>query len=131
MVPAANADYGSAMSDDTDFAALLGSALKDIRKATTGTQDRWADRTGMSQSYLSMLERGQSGWEAVKTVLGAIERAGGDPLDLFRLVLARVEGEDDQRELLALWSSPALDQVTRDGILMLLRSRAAAGAAAR
>lgn len=121
------ANYARAMTHD--LGTLLGSALLELRKRTTRTQDGWTDRTGMSQSYLSAAERGDSGWESVRTIASAIERAGADPVDLLRLAVAQVDESEDRRELLALWGS--LDRLSREAILTLLRNQAAARTAAR
>lgn len=127
MESASDANYGVDMAHD--LAALLGSALREIRTRTTRTQDGWADATGMSQSYLSSLERGAAGWDAIRNVADAVERAGADPLDLLRLAVSQVEDSDEDRELLSLWR--ALDPVTRTATLHLLRGQASARAAAR
>lgn len=126
---ASDANYACDMH--YDIAALLGSALNEIRKRSTGTQDRWTEKTGMSQSYLSAAERGKSGWESIQTIFAAIERAGVDPLDLFRLVLAKADATSDesQRELMGLWSQ--LDPISKEAILHLARGQAARWRAAR
>lgn len=107
---------------DTDLGVLLGEALRTIRKRTAGTQERWAKRTGMSQSYLSAVERGEAGWEAVRTISSAVERVGEDPLNLLRVALTAAELPPEDAELAALWSTapPAV----RSAILTLLRSQA-------
>lgn len=112
-----------------DIGELLGAALRDIRRQTTVTQDRWSDRTGMSQSYLSAAERGTSGWESVRTIATAVQAAGGDPLDLLRLAVAHADLGDEDRELLALYR--AAPESTRTAILTLLRGVAGAKAATR
>lgn len=122
------AEYDSAMQQH-DLPKLLGSALRDIRKRVAGTQDDWADATGMSQSYLSAAERGESGWDSVRTITNAVEKAGADPLDLLRLALAKVELDEERQELLNLWT--AADDEIRRAILTLLRVQVAARAAAR
>lgn len=129
MESASDANYDGDMH--YDIAQLLGSALQEIRKRSTGTQDRWTERTGMSQSYLSSAERGRSGWESIQTITAAIESAGVDPLDLFRLVLAKADATTDesQRELMGLW--PQLDPVSKEAILHLARGQAGRQRAAR
>lgn len=112
-----------------DIGELLGAALRDIRRQTTVTQDRWSDRTGMSQSYLSAAERGTSGWESVRTIATAVQAAGGDPLDLLRLAVAHADLGDEDRELLALYR--AAPESTRTAILTLLRGVAGAKSATR
>lgn len=127
MESASNADYASVMGT-TDIICLLGSALRTIRLRTTKTQDKWAERTGMAQSYLSAVERGQRGWESLRTIVTAVEAAGEDPLELLRLAVAEVELPEDQRELMALWGGA--DDRTRSAILTLLRGQAQGGNAA-
>jgi len=112
-----------------DLAALLGSALRDIRKRTTRTQDGWTSKTGMSQSYLSSAERGESGWESVKVIAGHIESVGVDPIELLRLAVAHADMEPEERELFSLWTSA--DDGVRTAILTLLRSQAASRSAVR
>jgi transcriptional regulator with XRE-family HTH domain len=119
--------YGADMPHE--IAVLLGSALRDIRRRTTGTQDRWTARTGMSQSYLSSAERGESGWESVKTIAGHIEAVGVDPLELLKLAVLHADADTTERELLTLWSAASED--TRKAILILLKNQAGARAVAR
>jgi transcriptional regulator with XRE-family HTH domain len=126
MEPAFIGAYDGAMHD---LGELLGAALRDIRRQTTGTQDRWSDRTGMSQSYLSAAERGTSGWESVRTIGTAITAAGGDPLDLLRLAVAHADLAEEDREVLALYR--AAPEHIRSAILTLLKSQGIAHTAAR
>jgi len=127
---ASNAKYDNDMK--RDLGALFAAALYDIRLRTTKTQDAWRDRTGMSQSYLSAAERGTSGWESLRTIGEAIEKAGIDPIELLRGAIAKAnepEMAPDQRELLQIWGQ--LDQLSRDSLLRFIRDQVAARAAAR
>lgn len=112
-----------------EIAVLLGSALRDIRRRTTGTQDRWTAKTGMSQSYLSSAERGESGWESVRTIASHIEAVGVDPLELLKLAVLHANPDAAESELLSLWASAGDD--TRKAILILLKNQARAQAVAR
>lgn len=112
-----------------DLSAILGSAFREIRKSTARTQERMAEMTGLSQSYVSAVERGESGLAGLRSIGESLEKAGVDPLQLFRIALARESGEGEQADLLLLWTQA--DEATRTAILMLLRSRADAGRAAR
>lgn len=127
MESASIAQYARVMGHE--LAELLGGALRELRKRTTRTQDAWADRTGMSQSYISAAERGESGWDSVINIASAIEKAGADPIDLLRIAVAQAEQDEGQRELMGLWA--AADETTRTAILMLLRSQVTARAASR
>jgi transcriptional regulator with XRE-family HTH domain len=118
------AAYDSGMP--TDIAVLLGGALRELRLRTTRTQDEWAAQTGMSQSYLSAVERGRSGWESFRNIATAIEAVGADPVELLRIAAAPSE---EERELLALWH--AAPERQRTAILTLLRAAEGAHTAAR
>lgn len=98
----------------------LGAALRDIRKRTTRTQDGWHAKTGMSQSYLSSMERGETGWESLRSIGGHLETIGVDPVELLRLAVAHAELPEEERELMVLWSSASDD--TRRALLTLLRN---------
>ena len=80
--------------------------LVTIRKRLAGTQDRWAEETGISQSSISALERGQ-GWEQLAKLDAAIRHLGGDPLELVRGPMTQA-GQGAcapiDAELLHLWS---------------------------
>lgn len=118
--------YALAMTHD--LAVLLGAALREIRKRTTKTQDGWAERTGMSQSYISAAERGESGWDALRNMGDAIEKAGADPVDLLRIAVAQVDLSPGEQELLSLWST--VDEEIRQATLIMLRHNARTRSAA-
>ncbi len=84
MVTALPLAYARAMSDDATIPALLGGRLRQIRRATAGTQEAFALAADMSQASLSKLEAGEGRWSLIDTVTRAIEANGGDPMDLFR-----------------------------------------------
>jgi transcriptional regulator with XRE-family HTH domain len=108
------------------IATLLGTAVREIRKRTTKTQDAWQAKTGMSQSYLSAAERGESGWSSIDFIADAIEKAGGDPLDVLRIAARQLELAPDEAELLRLWE--ASPEYLRETILKLLRGHHATSA---
>lgn len=109
--------YGEGMDD---IGVLLGRALRSIRKRVAGTQERWEERTGMSQTYLSDLENGKA-WGALRNVASALERAGVDPIDLLREAIPAEDPE--MAEVLDLWRSVGPDE--REAMLTLMRTVAA------
>lgn len=101
---------------NTDLGRLLGSRLRQIRKALAGTQEEFCARSGLSQSHLSRLETGV-GWSGLRHLAEAIERAGGDPEDLIRPdPPANDQAEVEIRALL-----PEADVGTREVVLRILR----------
>lgn len=117
--------YARPMTDPDDIAGFLGRNLERIRKKYAGTQDEWTAKTGMAQGYLSRLENGR-GWSSMKTVAGAIAKAGGNPLELF----AGVKGGDikDPDILEALHLLTVVDPAVKYAVLTMLRTAARAAA---
>lgn len=108
MESSEEADYQKKMAN-RDLGALLGGAFKDIRTARRQTQQRWAQATGIPQSTMSDIERGRTTFDAVRSLGEALERAGVDPIELFRVALARageIPEEDQQLVTELLICSP-------------------------
>lgn len=66
-----------------DLALLIGTRFREIRKQIATTQDAFSARSGLSQAQISYIENGNS-FKSIQKAAAAIERAGGDPLDLLR-----------------------------------------------
>lgn len=98
-----------------DFAARVSANFKRLRKQLGGTQEAFSELSGMVQPQISRLENGglPSG---LVSMVSAVEKAGGDPFDLFapldqeiadsttvrvRQLLSEVE-HDDRLQILAL-----------------------------
>ncbi len=67
----------------TDLNATIAKRFKRIRKQLGGTQERFAELSGLGQVRISRLERG-IGWGGIREIGDGIAAAGGDPLDLLR-----------------------------------------------
>ncbi len=72
--------YALGMSDET--ARRLGARLREMRQAQGLTQEELCDRAGMSQPYLSNLERGM-GWRSVSKLMDKLQSGGLDVSRLF------------------------------------------------
>lgn len=111
-----------AMVMEPDIGELIGAAIKDIRLRTTETQDNWQEATGMSQSYVSAVERGKKGFKALRAMFAKVEKAGVDPMDIVRLAARKLERNPDEQRLLDLFDrAPAKE---REAILTLLEAHA-------
>ena len=97
--------------------------LRRIRKRVHRNQQLMAEAAGVEQPTISRWESGRSGWDALQEIVGAIERAGGDPFDL--LATADDEVADpvvaEIRRLL-----PRASATTRAAVLLILRDAVAA-----
>lgn len=109
-----------------DVGKLLGDRLRAIRRQVAGTQEAFCERAGISQPYLSDLERG-NGWASLRTITDAIEAAGGDPADLFRADPPARPQEAELRELAAQADPDLLDVVVRMMRLSVRRADQKAG----
>lgn len=102
-----------------DIPKMLGAAFRSLRKLSAGTQDEFSRRTGLSQSYVSALERGESGFSSFKMISKALEDVGVDPVELLRLAVANADDASEEVELRLLWADA--DPAVRAAILALLR----------
>lgn len=93
-----------------DLNATLAARFKQLRKQLGGTQERFAEQSGLGQVRISRLERG-IGWGGIREVGDGIVAAGGDPLDLLRdgpitsPLIAEIQGllsEVDEQTLLII-----------------------------
>ena len=99
----------------TNLDKLMGERLRAIRKRLAGTQEVFAERSGLEQVRISRLERGM-GWGALRDVGEGIAQAGGDPMDLLT-------GEPPASEKLATIRAmlATADEDTLDHVLETLR----------
>jgi transcriptional regulator with XRE-family HTH domain len=94
-------------------AQILSERFRQIRKQTSGTQERFATDSGLSQAYISQLENSRA-WGSIENVAIAIRRAGGDPEDL-------VNARDGVADLEIAEIRVLLPQVDRDVRLIVLQ----------
>ncbi len=76
-----------------DTKRLIGVRMKSLRRGRGLTQERVAERTGLSVNYLSRIERGLEN-PTLDTLLGLAKALKVEPLDLFTF-----EHEADPRRL--------------------------------
>ncbi len=76
-----------------DTKRLIGARIKSLRQVRGLTQERVAERTGLSVNYLSRIERGLEN-PTLDTLLGLAKALKAEPLDLFTF-----EHEDDPKKL--------------------------------
>ncbi len=76
-----------------DTKRLIGARIKSLRRGRGLTQEKVAERTGLSVNYLSRIERGLEN-PTLDTLLGLAKALKVDPLDLFTF-----EHEADPRRL--------------------------------
>jgi transcriptional regulator with XRE-family HTH domain len=114
--------YPLDMSNPATIAEVMGRNLRRIRTALKLTQDAWEEKTGVPQTTLSNWERGVS-MTQLERIEEAVRKAGGNPLDLFRVAPTGLT--EEQSELLDLWDR-CDDKDVRTAILGLLRAKAEA-----
>lgn len=73
----------------TDLARQLGNRLKQIRKAAKLTQERLAEKTGLSVEYISRIERGvaQPSFKTLELLAGALNVTTKDFWDFSAPIL--------------------------------------------
>ncbi len=76
-----------------DTKRLIGARIKSLRRGRGLTQEKVAERTGLSVNYLSRIERGLEN-PTLDTLLGLAKALKVEPLDLFTF-----EHEADPRRL--------------------------------
>jgi transcriptional regulator with XRE-family HTH domain len=105
-----------------DLATLLSAAFKDIRRSRARTQEKWEELSGMSQTWTSDVETGRHGFDSLRKIGGALERAGVDPVELLRVALAHASDlSDEDRDLVALVATADPDE--KRAVTTLLRRR--------
>lgn len=115
MVAARSISYGERMAN---LALTLGRNLRKLRGSLT--QEEFEERTGISQSHLSELERGK-GWAQIQGLADRLTKAGIDPSSL--LAPGPVEIDPAVREACDLLARAP--QAVRQGVLLILREAAA------
>jgi transcriptional regulator with XRE-family HTH domain len=106
----------------SDVVPHLSTVFKRLRRKV-GTQEVFAERSGLSQSFVSALERGE-GWTALANVTAALERAGVDPAELIGTPTLSTE----QQELLTFFEDA--DPDVRAAVVTVLRAQSRRGRAA-
>ena len=71
---------------------VLGANLKRIRVRIAGTQERFEELTGLPQTTLSELERGE-GWRQIAKLAERLRQAGIDPTELLNISTADLDDE--------------------------------------
>ena len=66
------------------LSAIVARNFQSLRRKLGGTQEEFAEVSGLSQSAISRLEN-RSSWKQLDRVSHHIEEAGGDPLDLLQV----------------------------------------------
>jgi hypothetical protein len=94
----------------TDLNKVMGERLRVLRKRLAGTQENFAERSGLEQVRISRLERGM-GWGALGDVGLGIEQAGGDPMDLLSSEAPASEKLATIRAMLLTADEDTLDHV--------------------
>jgi transcriptional regulator with XRE-family HTH domain len=117
-----------AMSEDPWKARLeaLGALLREERRAAGLSQRDLAERTNVSNAYLSQVERGRH--EPSLRVLAALASALGVSLKTLLVRAGIIEATQDEREArvptteAAILSDPALSEPQRFALLSVYRS---------
>jgi transcriptional regulator with XRE-family HTH domain len=115
--------YGPQM----DIGQHLGRNLKLIRERMKLKQADMAEKMGIDQGWLSKLERGVEGWDALQKIADNLERAGVDPVQLLQPDQVGATGRSPEEDELLLMLRQAHPEVRR-GVLTMLRGVLAAAA---
>ena len=108
-----------------DLPDLLAGAFRDIRKRAAKTQEKFEEATGLSQGWISDVERGR-GFDSLGKIGEGLSRAGIEPVELLRVALARAEGSPEDQELYSLLAVASQDQrrLVRETLKMIAPSPA-------
>ena len=99
-----------------ELSRLLARNFRSLRTRYGPTQELFGDRSGLSQSQISRLERAEN-WKQIDHIAAAIARAGGDPEDL--LMISGEAADPKVAEIRQLL--PLADDATLDIVLAVLR----------
>ncbi len=83
MESASFADYLSCMGHD--LGELVREAFTRIRQTKAATQEQWEEISGQTQSAISDINRKKTKFKSLVTLGAVLERAGVDPVELFRV----------------------------------------------